>query len=219
MVRGKTQLKRIENTTSRQVTFSKRRKGLLKKAFELSVLCDAEVALIIFSPRGKLNEYATSSMEDTIERYKRHIKNTDQDSTMPLVDQNAQQLKHEAQKMAKKIEQLETSKRKLHGEGLGTCSIQELQKLERQLDRSVSIIRARKMSLYRKQIDQLKEKERTLVAENAMLREKLRLEPRQISNEDNAMVPIVETSEVSDVETALSIGLPEIRNYTLFLQQ
>ncbi|EXC11720.1 MADS-box transcription factor 50 [Morus notabilis] len=60
MVRGKTQMRRIENATSRQVTFSKRRNGLLKKAFELSVLCDAEVALIIFSPRGKLNEFASS---------------------------------------------------------------------------------------------------------------------------------------------------------------
>ena len=60
MVRGKTQMKRIENATSRQVTFSKRRNGLLKKAFELSVLCDAEVALIIFSPRGKLYEFASS---------------------------------------------------------------------------------------------------------------------------------------------------------------
>lgn len=59
MVRGKTQMKRIENATSRQVTFSKRRNGLLKKAFELSVLCDAEVALIIFSPRGKLYEFAS----------------------------------------------------------------------------------------------------------------------------------------------------------------
>lgn len=58
MVRGKTQMKRIENATSRQVTFSKRRNGLLKKAFELSVLCDAEVALIIFSPRGKLYEFS-----------------------------------------------------------------------------------------------------------------------------------------------------------------
>jgi hypothetical protein len=60
MVRGKTQMRRIENATSRQVTFSKRRNGLLKKAFELSVLCDAEVALIVFSPRGKLYEFASS---------------------------------------------------------------------------------------------------------------------------------------------------------------
>ncbi|CAK9163684.1 unnamed protein product [Ilex paraguariensis] len=60
MVRGKTQMRRIENATSRQVTFSKRRNGLLKKAFELSVLCDAEVALIVFSPKGKLYEFASS---------------------------------------------------------------------------------------------------------------------------------------------------------------
>ncbi|MBA0851734.1 hypothetical protein Goshw_025055 [Gossypium schwendimanii] len=60
MVRGKTQMKRIENAASRQVTFSKRRNGLLKKAFELSVLCDAEVALIIFSPRGKLYEFSSA---------------------------------------------------------------------------------------------------------------------------------------------------------------
>ncbi|KAI8546407.1 hypothetical protein RHMOL_Rhmol07G0114900 [Rhododendron molle] len=60
MVRGKTQLRRIENTSSRQVTFSKRRSGLLKKAFELSVLCDAEVGLIIFSTTGKLYEFSSS---------------------------------------------------------------------------------------------------------------------------------------------------------------
>ncbi|MBA0689675.1 hypothetical protein Golax_006415 [Gossypium laxum] len=60
MVRRRTQMKRIENAASRQVTFSKRRNGLLKKAFELSVLCDAEVALIIFSPRGKLYEFSSS---------------------------------------------------------------------------------------------------------------------------------------------------------------
>ncbi|KAK3035631.1 hypothetical protein RJ639_033159 [Escallonia herrerae] len=69
MVRGKTQMRRIENATSRQVTFSKRRNGLLKKAFELSVLCDAEIALIIFSPRGKLYEFASSSIVSHMEQY------------------------------------------------------------------------------------------------------------------------------------------------------
>ncbi|CAN1236713.1 MADS-box protein SOC1 [Linum grandiflorum] len=76
MVRGKTQMRRIENATSRQVTFSKRRNGLLKKAFELSVLCDAEVALLVFSPRGKLYEFASSSMQSTIERYRKHVKDS-----------------------------------------------------------------------------------------------------------------------------------------------
>ncbi|CAH9135536.1 unnamed protein product [Cuscuta epithymum] len=60
--RGKIEIKRIENTTNRQVTFCKRRNGLLKKAYELSVLCDAEVALIVFSTRGRLYEYANNSV-------------------------------------------------------------------------------------------------------------------------------------------------------------
>ncbi|KAI7748511.1 hypothetical protein M8C21_011748, partial [Ambrosia artemisiifolia] len=66
------ELKRIENKINRQVTFAKRRNGLLKKAYELSVLCDAEVALIIFSNRGKLYEFCSnSSMLKTLERYKK----------------------------------------------------------------------------------------------------------------------------------------------------
>ncbi|XP_074590005.1 protein VERNALIZATION 1-like [Curcuma longa] len=59
MGRGRVQLKRIENSTNRQVTFSKRRTGMLKKAHEISILCDAEVALIVFSAKGKLFEYST----------------------------------------------------------------------------------------------------------------------------------------------------------------
>lgn len=60
MGRGKVELKRIENNLNRQVTFSKRRNGLLKKAFELSVLCDAEVALIVFSPSGKAYQFSNN---------------------------------------------------------------------------------------------------------------------------------------------------------------
>ena len=60
MGRGRVELRRIENKINRQVTFSKRRNGLLKKAHELSVLCDAEVALIIFSSRGKLYDFGSS---------------------------------------------------------------------------------------------------------------------------------------------------------------
>lgn len=59
-MRGKIQMKKIENDTSRQVTFSKRRNGMLKKAYELSVLCDAEVAVIIFSQKGRLHEFSSS---------------------------------------------------------------------------------------------------------------------------------------------------------------
>ncbi|BAF24249.1 Os08g0531700 [Oryza sativa Japonica Group] len=72
MGRGRVELKRIENKINRQVTFAKRRNGLLKKAYELSVLCDAEVALIIFSNRGKLYEFcSTQSMTKTLEKYQK----------------------------------------------------------------------------------------------------------------------------------------------------
>ena len=59
MAREKIQIKKIDNATARQVTFSKRRRGLFKKAEELSILCDADVALIIFSSTGKLFEYGS----------------------------------------------------------------------------------------------------------------------------------------------------------------
>ncbi|KAK9988963.1 hypothetical protein SO802_029202, partial [Lithocarpus litseifolius] len=60
MTRKKIQIKKIDNTTARQVTFSKRRRGLFKKACELSTLCDAEIALMVFSATGKLFDYASS---------------------------------------------------------------------------------------------------------------------------------------------------------------
>ncbi|KAL3517061.1 hypothetical protein ACH5RR_023963 [Cinchona calisaya] len=209
MVRGKTQMRRIENATSRQVTFSKRRNGLLKKAFELSVLCDAEVALIIFSPRGKLHEFASSSMQGTIERYKMHTK--DVEANNPSVDQNVQHLQNETAIMMKNIEQLEASKRKFLGEGLASCTTEELQKLEQQLERSVSCIRARKMQVFQEQIQQLKEKEKVLAAENEKLLEKCGVDPPLKSKENEVIVPQTESSEISDVETELFIGPPERR--------
>ncbi|CAI0428623.1 unnamed protein product [Linum tenue] len=51
-------MRHIEDKITRQVTFSKRKGGLLKKARELSVLCDVEVALIVFSAGGKLFEFS-----------------------------------------------------------------------------------------------------------------------------------------------------------------
>lgn len=60
MAREKVQIKKIDNATARRVTFSKRRRGLFKKAEELSVLCDADVAVILFSSNDKLFQYSSS---------------------------------------------------------------------------------------------------------------------------------------------------------------
>ncbi|XP_038998313.1 MADS-box transcription factor 26-like [Hibiscus syriacus] len=73
MGRGRVQMRRIENPVHRQVTFCKRRAGLLKKAKELSVLCDAEIGVVIFSAHGKLYELATKgTMQELIERHSKY---------------------------------------------------------------------------------------------------------------------------------------------------
>ncbi|XP_022985132.1 agamous-like MADS-box protein AGL104, partial [Cucurbita maxima] len=70
MGRVKLQIKRIENNTNRQVTYSKRRNGLIKKAYELSVLCDIDIALIMFSPSSRLSHFSgRRRIEDVLARY------------------------------------------------------------------------------------------------------------------------------------------------------
>ncbi|KAG4963604.1 hypothetical protein JHK86_040472 [Glycine max] len=70
MGRVKLEIKRIENPTNRQVTFSKRRNGLIKKAYELSILCDIDIAVIMFSPSGRLNHFSgRRRIEDVFTRY------------------------------------------------------------------------------------------------------------------------------------------------------
>ncbi|KAK9758363.1 hypothetical protein RND81_01G225300 [Saponaria officinalis] len=82
MGRGKIVIRRIDNSTSRQVTFSKRRNGLLKKAKELAILCDAEVGVMIFSSTGRLYDFSSSSMKSVIDRYNK-MKEEHQQMTNP----------------------------------------------------------------------------------------------------------------------------------------
>ncbi|XP_047971920.1 agamous-like MADS-box protein AGL61 isoform X2 [Salvia hispanica] len=70
MGRRKLEIKRIEDKSSRQVTFSKRRNGLFKKAKELSVLCDLDIGVIIYSCRGKPYHFcSTNSLSEIVQRY------------------------------------------------------------------------------------------------------------------------------------------------------
>ncbi|CAA2970036.1 agamous-like MADS-box AGL27 [Olea europaea subsp. europaea] len=74
MGRRKLEIKRIENKSSRQVTFTKRRNGLIKKAKELAVLCEVDVNVIIFSSRGKLYRFCSSnSLAEILRRYHSHV--------------------------------------------------------------------------------------------------------------------------------------------------
>ncbi|CAL9037642.1 unnamed protein product [Musa banksii] len=69
MGRQKIEIKRIESEEARQVCFSKRRAGLFKKANELSVLCGAELALIVFSPAGKPFSFGHPSVDSIVDRF------------------------------------------------------------------------------------------------------------------------------------------------------
>ncbi|KAF8367433.1 mef-2 [Pristionchus pacificus] len=69
MGRKKIQITRIADERNRQVTFTKRKFGLMKKAYELSVLCDCEIALIVFNSTNKLFQYASTDMDKVLLKY------------------------------------------------------------------------------------------------------------------------------------------------------
>ncbi|GFP92011.1 mads-box protein svp [Phtheirospermum japonicum] len=168
MAREKIQIKKIDNVTARQVTFSKRRRGLFKKAEELSVLCDADIGLIIFSSTGKLFEYASSSMKEILERHNLHSKNLDKLEQPSLELQLVEDSNHSrlSKEVADKTHQL----RHMRGEELQELSIEELQQLEKSLEGGLSRVIAKKGEKIMKEISQLQEKGTQLMEENKQLR-------------------------------------------------
>ncbi|XP_010502999.1 PREDICTED: truncated transcription factor CAULIFLOWER A-like isoform X1 [Camelina sativa] len=161
MGRGRVQLRRIENKIRRQVTFSKRRTGLVKKAQEISVLCDADVALIVFSPKGKLFEYsAGSSMERILDRYERSSY-AGQEIPTPNLDSQGE-CSTECSRLLRMIDVMQRSVRHLKGEEVDALSIRELQGLEMQLDTALKKTRSRKNQLMLESIAQLQKKEKEL---------------------------------------------------------
>ncbi|CAM6033722.1 unnamed protein product [Sphagnum compactum] len=152
MGRGKIEIKKIENPTSRQVTFSKRRGGLLKKAHELAVLCDAEVALIVFSSTGKLFEFSSSgSMQDILERYSKCPDGVQTGS-------NSELMGHEIVKLRQQLERLQSTYRHMLGEDLSMLTVPELLQLEQQLAMGSSRVQARKNQLLLEEIEDLQRK-------------------------------------------------------------
>ena len=69
MGRKKISIARISDERNRQVTFTKRKFGLMKKAYELSVLCDCEISVIIFNSHNKLFQYASTDMDKVLLKY------------------------------------------------------------------------------------------------------------------------------------------------------
>lgn len=179
MGRGRVELKRIENKINRQVTFAKRRNGLLKKAYELSVLCEAEVALIIFSNRGKLYEFCSSaSMLKTLERYQKcnYVPEPNVSAREAMAELSSQQ---EYMKLKARYEDLQRTQRNLLGEDLGPLNSKQLESLERQLDMSLKQIRSIRTQNMLDTLNDLQRKEHMLNEANMSLRERL-MEANQV---------------------------------------
>ncbi|KAM0860601.1 hypothetical protein ACQ4PT_046424 [Festuca glaucescens] len=186
MARGKVQLRRIENPVHRQVTFCKRRAGLLKKARELSVLCDADIGIIVFSSHGKLYDLATTgTMDGLIERYKSVSGegmsadgSGDREwlvySSFSNRFPNHHDPKQEAMVLKQEIDLLQKGLRYIYGNRANEhMSVEELNALERYLEIWMFNIRSAKMQIMIQEIQALKSKASMLKAANEILQEKI----------------------------------------------
>ncbi|XP_011657948.1 MADS-box protein SVP isoform X2 [Cucumis sativus] len=211
MAKEKIQIRKIDNATARQVTFSKRRRGLFKKAKELSVLCDADVALIIFSATGKLFEYSSSSMKGIIERHNLHSKNLqklEQPSLELQLVENSNYTRLNKE-IAEKTHQL----RQMRGEELQTLNIEELQQLEKSLESGLSRVMEKKSAELMDENKRLKQQAEKMngVRHLGVEPEILVVEDGQSSNSVTEVCVSNSNGPPQDLEssdTSLKLGLP-----------
>ncbi|KAK6277424.1 hypothetical protein POUND7_017747 [Theobroma cacao] len=151
MGRVKLEIKRIENNTNRQVTFSKRRNGLIKKAYELSILCDIDIALIMFSPSGRLSHFSgRRRIEDVFTRY---IDLPDQEREHALIFpdqirhpdiQNKEGIQEEIVRLQQQLQMAEEQLRAYEPDLLRLTSMGELESCEKHLVDTLANIVQRK---------------------------------------------------------------------------
>nr|BAU88527.1 GLOBOSA-like gene [Tricyrtis sp. Shinonome] len=160
MGRGKIEIKRIENSTNRQVTFSKRRNGIIKKAREISVLCEAQVSVVIFSSSGKMSEYCSPSttLSKVLERYQ-------QNSGKKLWDAKHENLSAEIDRIKKENDNMQIELRHLKGEDLNSLQPKELIPIEEALQNGLIGVRDKQMDF----LKMLKKNEKMLEEENERL--------------------------------------------------
>ncbi|KAM3375626.1 floral homeotic protein PMADS 2 [Capsicum galapagoense] len=156
MGRGKIEIKRIENSNNRQVTYSKRRNGIIKKAREITVLCDAKVSLIIFGTSGKMHEYCSPSttMSDILDGYQKA-------SGRRLWDAKHENLSNEIDRIKKENDSMQVKLRHLKGEDINSLNHKELMVMEEALENGLSSISAKQSEILRmvRKNDQILEEE------------------------------------------------------------
>ncbi|XP_030539241.1 MADS-box transcription factor 23-like isoform X1 [Rhodamnia argentea] len=181
MVKGKIAIRKINCSKSRQVTFFKRRTGLLKKAKELSILCDAEIGVIIFSCTGKLYDYASTSMNSVIERYNKMKQDNQQQSITAAA---IQFLQTETESLNQQLRCLQECNRRLMGEELSKLGLEDLKNLENVLEMGLKNVRSRKDQIHMEEMRELKRKVDDVEQENVQLRKKLRVVGRDHRESD-----------------------------------
>ncbi|KAI4374949.1 hypothetical protein MLD38_012881 [Melastoma candidum] len=156
MARGKIQIKRIENTTNRQVTFSKRKNGLFKKAHELTVLCDAKVSIILLSSTDKLHEYLSpnTSTKQIYDEYQRTLR-------PDLWDTHYKRLQETLRKLGEVNKKLQIEVSRRVGQNLEGLTFGELCGLEQEIEGSVKDIREKKYKSITGQTDTARKKARS----------------------------------------------------------
>uniref|UniRef100_A0A453IYQ8 Uncharacterized protein n=1 Tax=Aegilops tauschii subsp. strangulata TaxID=200361 RepID=A0A453IYQ8_AEGTS len=204
-------IRRIENLAARQVTFSKRRRGLFKKAEELSILCDAEVGLAVFSATGKLFQFGACIMNQIIDRYNSHskiLKKADEPSQLDLhEDSNCARLRDELAETSSKGMQM-------RGEELQSLNVQQLQALEKSLESGLGSVLKTKSQKIMDQISELENKRVQLIEENARLKEQgdgLKLQASKMEMQVAADSPVVyEEGQSSESVTNTSYPRPPL---------
>ncbi|KAJ0245719.1 Floral homeotic protein APETALA 3 [Hirschfeldia incana] len=156
MARGKIQIKRIENQTNRQVTYSKRRNGLFKKAHELTVLCDARVSIIMFSSSNKLHEFISpnTTTKEIIDLYQTV-------SDVDVWSAHYERMQETKRKLLETNRNLRTQIKQRLGECLDELDIQELRSLEEEMENTFKLVRERKFKSLGNQIETTKKKNKS----------------------------------------------------------
>ncbi|KAL3340873.1 hypothetical protein AABB24_029162 [Solanum stoloniferum] len=157
MARGKIQIKKIENQTNRQVTYSKRRNGLFKKANELTVLCDAKVSIVMISSTGKLHEFISPSIttKELFDLYQKTIGVDIWTTHYEKMQEQLRKLKDVNRNLRKEI-------RQRMGESLNDLNYEQLEELMENVDNSLKLIRERKYKVIGNQIETYKKKLRNV---------------------------------------------------------